>query len=166
MQTVKDEIGALYGGSVRVRVCGICVKNERILVVNHSLYGKNQLFWSPPGGGIQYGETAVDALKREFEEETGLKVQVGSLLFIHEHIGHPLHAIELFFRIDSFEGTLVKGSDPEITSDGQIIEEVSFMSWTEIQKFEESQLHRLFSLSDSLEGIFNLGNYISDSTRD
>ncbi|MCE6987701.1 NUDIX domain-containing protein [Dyadobacter sp. CY323] len=161
MQTVNDEIKELYGGFVRVRVCGICISDGKILLVNHSLYSKNGFFWAPPGGGIQFGESAVEALQREFREETGLTVEVGELLFVNEHIQAPLHAVELFFEIRSFQGVLSKGNDPEISNSGQIIEEVKFMGWNDIREFDSDQVHSVFSRLASLEGFRKLGKYIS-----
>ena len=37
-------------------------------------------FWTFPGGKVKRGESLVKALRQEVEEETGLRVQVGSLL--------------------------------------------------------------------------------------
>src|SRR5467141_2539590 len=36
--------------------------------------------WTLPGGKVKRGESLVKALKREVYEETGLRVQIGSLL--------------------------------------------------------------------------------------
>jgi len=38
--------------------------------------------WGLPGGGLNYGEAAEDAVLREVWEETSLKVKIDSLLFI------------------------------------------------------------------------------------
>ncbi|MFY9228118.1 MAG: NUDIX hydrolase [Candidatus Microsaccharimonas sp.] len=41
---------------------------DKILVVK-----EGQDFWSLPGGGLEHGESAQDCLRREIEEEIGIK---------------------------------------------------------------------------------------------
>lgn len=43
--------------------------------------------WSIPGGKVEPGEYLVQAVKREVLEETGVRIEVGDLLGIHEVIG-------------------------------------------------------------------------------
>jgi 8-oxo-dGTP diphosphatase len=161
LHTVNDNVRDLYGGHVRVRACGICIADDQILLVNHAMYGENGFFWSPPGGGVMFGETARKTVIREFKEEANIDVKVGKLLFVNEHIAGPLHAVELFFEINSFEGLISKGIDPEFSADDQIIKDVRWMNWEEIKKYKAEQLHSLFSLADSIGGIRGLDNYIT-----
>jgi 8-oxo-dGTP diphosphatase len=160
LEKAADDLYELYGNRVRIRACGICIQNDSILLVRHRMSTLAGFFLSPPGGGIQFGEKVTDAVKREFFEETGLLVEVGELLFVNEFIGPPLHAIELFFRIDSFEGILTLGDDPEFSKENQIIERVVFMTVEEIKSFPEEAVHSLFSKINSLGEIYDLRGFL------
>ncbi|WP_435354307.1 NUDIX domain-containing protein [Emticicia sp. SJ17W-69] len=117
----------LYGNRIRVRVCGVCVENGQILLVCHRPILGEKDYWCPPGGGVDRGETAEEALKREFLEETGFEVEVGKLLKTKEFIQPPLHAIELYFSVKILRGNLIKGHDPEMNLNEQLIKDVSWL---------------------------------------
>ena len=50
---------------------------QRVLLVRQAAGLK---LWTLPGGKVKRGESLVKALRRELSEETGLRVQIGSLL--------------------------------------------------------------------------------------
>jgi 8-oxo-dGTP diphosphatase len=151
-----NEVQTFYGNRLRVRACGICVKNNSILMVEHEV--SDHSFWSPPGGGIQFGEPAAACLSREFKEETGLSIRIEKFLFACEFIQNPLHAVELFFEVSSINTKLNIGSDPEPGSPS-IIRKVKFMSWSEIIELPNRELHGIFKYVDHPSKITTLRGY-------
>ena len=155
--TLDKDAQEIYGNRVRVRVCGLCWRDERLLLINHGhLYGHD--FWSPPGGGVDFGESAETGLKREFTEETGLLVDVGPLLFVCEYIKYPLHAVELFFEVLARDGEILVGKDPEMRQ-GQTITAVAYKSIPEILQLPESHRHGVFRMAPSANALRALKGY-------
>lgn len=79
----------------RVSARAVVVDGEgRVLLIRHSDNGR--AFHVLPGGRVEPGETAAEAACREVHEETGLRVDIGDLLWVREylperHPGHPYH---------------------------------------------------------------------------
>ncbi len=153
---MDNEVQKFYGNRLRVRACGICVKESSILMVNHAI--GDQDFWAPPGGGIQFGEHAADCVVREFKEEVGLSIKIGKFMFACEFMQLPLHAIELFFEVSATDHKLLLGKDPEPGSPS-ILRAVKFMSWNEIEKLSPKQCHGIFKLLDHPSKITTLSGY-------
>lgn len=160
LDKAREDVLKLYGNRLRLRVCGLYLEDNRLLMVRHRGIGLTDTFWCPPGGGSQFSETAPDALIREFQEETGLTIEVGSLLFVNEFLKPPLHALELFFAVKRLGGELHQGIDPEMSLDGQIIADVRLMTFDEIKSYPPHEVHTLFSRCESLEDIFRLRGYL------
>ncbi len=143
MEEIKNGIIHSFGNKLRIRACGICIENNKILLVKHHSLGKGGILWAPPGGGMMFGETAEDALKREFIEETGLTISVEKFLCVNEYLTPPLHAIELFFIVKIIDGTLQIGVDPELHKDRQIITQVDWLSFDALTELPPEALHSL-----------------------
>ena len=55
----------------RIRVSAILRWEGRVLLCRHEKAGRGE-YWLLPGGGVNGGESLVDALRRELEEEVGV----------------------------------------------------------------------------------------------
>ena len=66
-------------GEFIVGVKSIIIYNRKVLLVRRSDENKN---WECPGGTMEFGEDLHTTLRREIEEETGLKdIDIGKLLY-------------------------------------------------------------------------------------
>lgn len=63
----------------RDRVASIVVENGNILLM-YRINNKKE-YYTFPGGGIESGETHIEALEREIMEETSIKIKVVKLLY-------------------------------------------------------------------------------------
>jgi len=162
-RNIKKVVDKVFGGTLRVRVSGILIEGKKILMIKHRGLSIDGIFWAPPGGGMHFGETARNCLKREFLEEAGIEVSIGKFLCVTEFLEGSLHAIELFFRVTRLGGEVKQGSDPELKSYDQIIENVVFLSFKRLEKIPHEQLHTvLHGVTSALDIVQQQGySYIS-----
>ena len=159
MSDIKQKIIENFGNKLRVRVCGICIKDDKVLLVNHHALNDVGDFWSPPGGGMDFGSSAEQNLKREFAEEVGIEIEVNNFLFVHEYLKPPLHAIELFFEVERTGGEVSAGYDPEMKDSEQIIKEVRFMEFKEIQQLDVHCVHQVLRDKKKMSDLVNTSGY-------
>jgi ADP-ribose pyrophosphatase YjhB (NUDIX family) len=74
-----------YPDYPRVGVGAIVLHQGRVLLVKRGQAPAVGL-WSVPGGLVDLGETTVEAVRREVEEECGLKVRVAGLVGVLDRI--------------------------------------------------------------------------------
>lgn len=123
-----------YRNKLRVRVCGLLVQADAVLLAQlHSPVTEN-LVWIPPGGGLQFGEQMEDCLNREFAEETNIDIAVHDLVHINELVEPPYHGIEFYFEVEQTGGELDIGLDPELSWDHQLIRDLAWIPMDELKE--------------------------------
>lgn len=130
---IQEQVHQHYGNKVRVRTCGVLIQDKKILMLKHEGIGKKGYFWNVPGGGLDFGENLVSGLKREFQEETGVEIEVGNLICFSQYIDPPLHAIEYYFKVEKITGNAALGYDPEAVS---VLSELKWFSHAEFTNLE------------------------------
>lgn len=109
---------------IRPIVIGVAVREDHILAVEGYDQTKDERFYRPPGGGLEFGETSEDALRREFREELDAEIAdigyLGAVENVFTFDGDPGHEIVLVHRValpddERFRGDTVIGSESDGT---------------------------------------------------
>lgn len=136
-------------------------ENNSILLLKHNQIGAKGFLWSPPGGGVEFGDNSEETLIREFQEETGLKINISEFLFVNEYIDNRFHAIELFYSVKRVGGVLKLGNDPELAENKQILDDARFITYNDIDAMDRATLHNAFSYFDEPRDIFKIRGHIN-----
>jgi 8-oxo-dGTP diphosphatase len=104
-----SESGDVDLATIRLRVGVAAVQDGRILLVPHYDTDAEPVQWCIPGGRLESEERLEETAKREFEEETGLRVQGCHLLDVSEVVlpGKGYHSITITFS-GSVEGGKIR----------------------------------------------------------
>lgn len=112
---------AIDNGYINIRVGAIIMKGNKFLMVGNQ---KDEYLYSV-GGRIQFGESAEEAVVREVFEETGVRLEVDRLGFVHENFFYGdygkkedklIYEISFFFYMkttDDFEPVCDSFTDDE-----------------------------------------------------
>jgi 8-oxo-dGTP pyrophosphatase MutT (NUDIX family) len=93
----------------QIRPIALCVfhRNNRILVFEGYDKTKNEIFYRPLGGGIEFGEKSEDAVRRELKEELNAEIDdlkyLGMLENIYTFNGGSYHEVVMVY-----DGTLIE----------------------------------------------------------
>jgi 8-oxo-dGTP diphosphatase len=88
-------------------VAALIVRGDEILCCQRTEYQALPLKWEFPGGKIEAGETAPEALARELDEELGVRATIGGKVAQVQHRYHNGNSVDLqFFVVEQFEGEL------------------------------------------------------------
>jgi len=89
---------------IRPLALGIIRRGEDLLVFEGRDNAKGETYHRPLGGGIEFGETAVEALHREFQEELAAELTAVEQIAVLENVftfeGRPGHEIVFLFTAD------------------------------------------------------------------
>ncbi len=92
-------------GQIRVTALAVFRRREEILVFHGWDATRGFTFARPPGGGVDFGERAEDAVRREMREELGIEVgsveQLGVIENIFAHGGSPGHQVAFVFAVEA-----------------------------------------------------------------
>ena len=126
-------------GHVRVRVGALVFDDPdapgAVLLAEHAGLWSDEPFWTPPGGGVEFGEGLADALRREVREETGVDVEVGPVRYVLDLVRPPLHAVSFYLQCRASRPALDAarlGTDPELGEDDQILQRLRLVPFGDL----------------------------------
>ena len=125
------------------RVGGILIHQEHALCQSAEEEG----FWFLPGGRAELGESAAVTLLREMQEELGVAVEVGRLLYVVENFftdaNASWHELGLYFLVTAPADSYFYQSLSSFTHEDEIGNLLRF-DWLPIARLEEFSLYPPF----------------------
>jgi len=127
-------------GEIRVLALGLIRDCDRIFISEGYDPTKQQTFYRVMGGGVDFGETSLAALKREFQEEIQAELTniryLGCLENIFTFNGQPGHEIIQLYECDFVDPQFYQ-LEKLVFAEG---ERQKTALWVDINRFKSGEL--------------------------
>ncbi|MDB5083967.1 MAG: hydrolase [Bacilli bacterium] len=111
---------------IRLRAGALIIRDGAILLVEFENDNNDGVHYNLPAGGVEDGETLVEAVIRNAKEEASVEVEVGSVAFVYEYqpsktnyLYGDVHSVGITFECKLTEGpvsNLPDNPDPKQTA--------------------------------------------------
>ena len=130
------------GAWFRYRAAAVILKDGRVLMACNEA----DPYYYSVGGAVRAGETAEEAVVREVLEETGTRMEVDRLAFVHENFfegsagltGLRCHEVALYFLMKVPEGFEPKGGSLSMHGAAE------HMEWLPLDRFSSFRAYPEF----------------------
>lgn len=110
LQSGIVRLGGVENKKPRLGCAGIVWRRDGVLLGKRNK-DPNRGFWVLPGGGVAFGESFAETLRRELREETGIEVQIDRLLNVYELISAPDEHRVIVYLVAHYESGEPVASD-------------------------------------------------------
>lgn len=119
----------------RIRSAALVVQDGLLLLIKCRDTHTDEIFWVPPGGGVEGDESVFECARRETFEEAGILVEFDRIVYLRQFIEqrHDTHHLEVFILCSSFTGELTTDNNVVGGPDADDVLEARFLSRREME---------------------------------
>ena len=138
------------------RVCGIITNGEKVLAMRD----ERSPYYYLPGGRVQLGESAEEAIVRELNEELGVSAKIVRPLWLNQAFFNEdvdktdYHELCIYFLMDVSDTELLQRSNKFVLTEG---EHVHAFEWLPFERLKDEYFYPIFLKND----IFNLPQHFT-----
>ncbi|HEY0320331.1 MAG TPA: NUDIX hydrolase [Pyrinomonadaceae bacterium] len=129
-------------GRFSCRAVGVIIDRQRLLI-HHD---ERDDFWALPGGRVEFGESARDALAREMSEELSVTAEVGRLIWVVENFftyrDEQFHEISFYFDVSLPDDAPLKSQNEPFAAEDDGVPLI--FEWYPIERLEDVVLYPTF----------------------
>ncbi|QSO47346.1 NUDIX domain-containing protein [Alicyclobacillus mengziensis] len=103
---------------IRTTGRALLIHDGHVLAIKYQ--ENNQVFYALPGGGQETGESLHQNFKRECQEELGIDVKIGELMFVREWLDEERHVHQLEFIFECSSYTKIEAVHSVVPDGSQI----------------------------------------------
>jgi ADP-ribose pyrophosphatase YjhB (NUDIX family) len=123
------------GLTIRPLALAVIWRGDALLVFEGRDEFKDETYYRPLGGGIEFGESSKNALKRELLEELGAEIEVGDQLGVLENVftvrDRPGHEIAFLYHARFTDQSFYEREEMKILDDP------ASARWVDVRHFRD-----------------------------